>query len=51
LTALNRPRLLNIIAAFDLVGADTDLTRMNDAELVGLIVGAVETKLLSARRR
>jgi hypothetical protein len=51
LTALNRPRLLNIIAAFDLVGADTDLTRMNDAELVGLIVGAVEMKLLSARRR
>lgn len=49
LTALNRPRLLNIIAAFDLAAADVDLTRMNDAQLTGLIVGAVETRLSRAR--
>jgi hypothetical protein len=51
LTALNRPRLLNIIAGFDLASADVDLNGMTDAELSGLIVGAVETRLLSARRR
>src|SRR5258705_8644879 len=41
LTALNRPRLLNIISAYDLAGPEVDLTRMTDAELNGLIVGAV----------
>ena len=51
LTALNRPRLLNIIAAFDLAGADADLARMSGLELIGLIVGAVETRLSSTRRR
>jgi hypothetical protein len=51
LTALNRPRLLNIISAFELASVDTDLTSMSDAELIGLIVGAVEARLLSARRR
>jgi hypothetical protein len=51
LTALNRPRLLNIIAAFDLASVDVDLNGMSNAELSGLIVGAVETRLLSARRR
>ena len=51
LTALNRPRLLNIISAFELASADTDLTSMSDAELIGLIVGVVETRLLSSRRR
>lgn len=51
LTALNRPRLLNIISAFDLASGDTDLTPMSERELVGLIVGAVETRLSSARRR
>ena len=51
LTALNRPRLVNIISAFDLAGMDADITRMTDRELVGLIVGAVETRLSSARRR
>lgn len=51
LTALNRPRLLNIISAFDLAGVDTDLTSMSDAELIGLIVGVVDARLGSARRR
>lgn len=51
LTALNRPRLLNIISAYHLAGIDTDLTSMSDAELIGLIVGTVEARLLSARRR
>ena len=48
LTALNRPRLLNIIAAFRLAG-DVDLTKMTDAQLVGFIVAAVETRLSRAR--
>jgi len=48
LTALNRPRLLNIITAFDLAG-EIDVTRMTDAELVGTIVGAVDARLLRAR--
>jgi hypothetical protein len=51
LTALNRPRLVNIISTFDLAGMDADITRMTDLELIGLIVGAVETRLSSARRR
>ena len=51
LTALNRPRLLNIIVAYQLAAADVDLTRLTDPELVGLIVGAVEARLVSARRR
>lgn len=50
LTALNRPRLLNIISAYDLAG-DADVTRMSDPELIGLIVGAVETRLSSPRQR
>ena len=51
LTALNRPRLLNIISAYELASVDTDLTSMSDPELIGLIVGAVEARLLSSRRR
>ena len=50
LTALNRPRLLNIIAAYDLT-PDTDLTHITEPELIGLIVGAVDTRLSSTRRR
>jgi hypothetical protein len=48
LTALNRPRLLNIISAFDLA-RDIDVTRMTDAQLVGFIVAAVEARLSRAR--
>ena len=48
LTALNRPRLLNIIAAFDLA-RDLDVTQMSDAQLGGFIVAAVEARLSRAR--
>lgn len=48
LTALNRPRLLNIIAAFDLNPADEDLAWMSDGQLATFIVTATETRL--ARR-
>lgn len=48
LTALNRPRLLNIISAYDLAG-DADVTRMSDAELTGFIVAAVEAHVARAR--
>jgi hypothetical protein len=48
LTALNRPRLLNIISAFELAG-DVDVTQMTDSQLVAFIVGAVETRLSRAR--
>lgn len=41
LGALNRPRLLNIIAAYDLNAAGEDLTWMSDAQLVHFIVTAV----------
>jgi len=51
LAALNRQRLLNIISAYDLASADADLTSMSDAELIGLIVGAVEARIMAARRR
>ena len=45
LTALNRPRLLNIIAAFDLESAAEDISWMTDAQLVHFIVVAVEMRL------
>ncbi|MGE3402103.1 MAG: hypothetical protein AB7K63_05900 [Vicinamibacterales bacterium] len=48
LTALNRPRLLNIIAAFDLNPAGEDLAWMSDGQLATFIVTATETRL--ARR-
>jgi hypothetical protein len=48
LTALNRPRLLNIIAAFDLA-REANVTQMTDSQLVGFIVAAVETRLSRAR--
>jgi hypothetical protein len=48
LTALNRPRLLNIIAAYDLAG-DADVTQMTDSQLVGFIVAAVEIRLSRVR--
>jgi hypothetical protein len=47
LGALNRPRLLNIISAYEL-GGRYNMTRMSDAQLVGIIVAAVE-RTLSAR--
>ena len=45
LRALDRPRLLNIIAAFDLNATGEDLTGMTDAQLVTFITVAVEAQL------
>ncbi len=41
LSALNRPRLLNIIAHYSL-GTDADVAPLTDAQLVAFIVAAVE---------
>lgn len=48
LRALNRPRLLNIIEAYDLNPGREDIAWMSDPQLVRFIVVAVETQL--ARR-
>lgn len=45
LGALNRPRLVNIIAAFDLNPAGESLDWMSDRQLVQFIVTAVEAQL------
>jgi hypothetical protein len=45
LRALDRPRLLNIIAAYNLNPAGEDVLWMSDAQLVRFIVVAVETQL------
>jgi len=50
LPALGRARLLNIIAAYDLNTDDRDLMVLTDAELISLIVGAVEDRLVQRRR-
>ena len=46
LGALNRPRLLNIISAYDLNPANEDLSWMTDAQLVTFVVTATEAQLL-----
>jgi hypothetical protein len=50
LGALNRPRLLNIIAAYDLNPSREDVTWMTDAQLITYIVTAVEVQLAKASR-
>ena len=50
LGALNRPRLLNIIAAFDLNPAGEDLSWMSDHQLAHFIVVAVESRLTRPAR-
>lgn len=50
LTALNRPRLLNIITAFDLNPGNEDLSWMSDAQLMTFIVTATEAQLLQRSR-
>jgi hypothetical protein len=45
LHALHRPRLMNIIRAYDLNPTDENLDRMTEAQLVQFIVTAVETRL------
>ena len=49
LTALNRPRLLNIIAAFELNPGGEELDHLTDHQLAHFIVVAVETQLAMRR--
>lgn len=49
LRALNRPRLLNIIAAYDLNPGGEDLAWMTDAQLAHFIVVAVDAQLAQGR--
>ena len=50
LRALDRPRLVNIIAAYNLNPAGEDVSWMSDAQLVRFIVVAVETQLTQRAR-
>jgi hypothetical protein len=50
LGALNRPRLLNIIAAYELNPAGGDLSWMSDRQLIQFIVTAVEAQLVLRSR-
>ncbi|HTM03021.1 MAG TPA: hypothetical protein VL173_05935 [Vicinamibacterales bacterium] len=50
LRALNRPRLLNIIAAYDLNPKGDDITWMTDAQLATFIVTATEVQLTKSAR-
>ncbi len=50
LGAMNRPRLMNIIAAFDLNPAGEDLSGMTDHQLSHFIVYAVEARLAQRTR-
>jgi hypothetical protein len=50
LGALNRPRLLNIIDAFDLNPGGEDVDWMSDAQLATFIVTATEVQLTQAGR-
>lgn len=50
LGAMNRPRLLNIIAAYNLNPAGDDLTWMTDAQLITFIVTATEVQLMKGMR-
>jgi hypothetical protein len=50
LHALNRPRLINIIAEFDLNPGGEDIDWMTDAQLVRFVVVAVETQMLNRVR-
>lgn len=50
LGALNRPRLINIIAAFGLNPGGEDLSWMSDAQLAHFIVVAVDARMLQRSR-
>jgi hypothetical protein len=50
LHALDRPRLLNIITAFDLNPAFKDVTPLSDEQLVTFIVVAVEAQMVDRAR-
>jgi hypothetical protein len=49
LGALNRPRLLNIIAAYDLNPAEIDIDWMSDAQLIQFIVTATDVQIKQGR--
>jgi len=49
LRALGRARLLNIISAYDLNRGSQNLQHLNDAQLITLIVAAVETAVVQSR--
>jgi hypothetical protein len=50
LHALDRPRLLNIITAFDLNPASKDVTPLSDEQLVTFIVVAVDAQMVHRAR-
>jgi len=50
LHALDRPRLLNIIAAFDLNPGSKDVMALSDEQLVTFIVVAVEAQMVHRTR-
>jgi len=50
LNALNRPRLINIIAAYDLNPGGEEISWMSDRQLVQFIVTAVETQMAMRSR-
>ena len=50
LSALNRPRLRNIIAAYDLNPGGEDLSWMSDAQLITFIVTATNARILQRAR-
>jgi hypothetical protein len=50
LNALNRPRLINIIAAYDLNPGGDEISWMSDRQLVHFIVTAVETQMAMRSR-
>jgi len=50
LGALNRPRLINIIASYDLNPGGEDLSWMSDRQLVQFIVTAVEAQMVQRGR-
>jgi hypothetical protein len=50
LGALNRPRLVNIIASYDLNPGGEDLSWMSDRQLVQFIVTAVDTQMMQRAR-
>jgi hypothetical protein len=45
LSALNRPRLMNIVEAYDLNPAGEDISWMTNAQLIHFVVVAVDTQL------
>ena len=50
LTALNRPRLLNIITAYDLNPGREDVQWMSDRQLIQFIVTAVDAQMMQRAR-